>query len=136
MPTTVAKFRPYDSRILVRLDDKQTMLGGWLHLPEACQEQPITGTVVAVGRPLEGRHGNRAIKRVELGSRVLFGKFNGFQIHFRDEVGEFWLLDAAECIPLSGNARIKMDEVYGIVCGADDPDGVEVGKAAADKRAF
>lgn len=146
MPKTVAGFRPYDARVLVKLDAKRAMIGDWLHIPQRFQEQPETGTVVAVGRPLGGVYGNGTEARIRLGSRVLFGKWNGHQVDFTDEDGVFWLLRSADIIPFNPEAYnspnpapsslVTFDELYAVVCDDDDPDGVAVGEAAMVARAI
>ena len=74
------QLKPLDDRVVVQgLDAEETTAGG-IVLPDAAQEKPQRGKVVAVGpgRLLDG--GERCAVSVEVGDEVLFGKYGGTDI--------------------------------------------------------
>ena len=74
------KFNPLEDRILLRRDEaeKEKKVGSIL-LPTTAIEQPLTGTVLAVGT---GRFvGEKFIEnRLKVGDRVVFGKYAATEI--------------------------------------------------------
>ena len=80
-------------RMLVKQDAEEEMKGGII-LPDSAKEKPQRGTVVAVG---EGRvldSGEFAAPQVEVGDRVIFGKYGGTEITEGDE--EFVILNSSD----------------------------------------
>ena len=74
------KIRPLDDRIVVEpLDAEETTAGG-IVLPDAAQEKPQRGTVVAVGPGKLLDSGNRGELSVSVGDEVIYGKYGGTDI--------------------------------------------------------
>ena len=74
------KLNPLDDRVVVRpLDAEETTAGG-IVLPDAAQEKPQRGEVVAVGPGRLLESGERVDVGVVVGDEVLFGKFGGSDI--------------------------------------------------------
>ncbi len=74
------KIRPLDDRIVVEpLSAEETTAGG-IVLPDAAQEKPQRGTVVAVGPGKLLDSGNRGELSVEVGDEVIYGKYGGSDI--------------------------------------------------------
>ena len=74
------KIRPLDDRIVVEpLDAEETTAGG-IVLPDAAQEKPQRGTVVAVGPGKLLDSGNRGELSVTVGDEVIYGKYGGSDI--------------------------------------------------------
>ena len=74
------KLNPLDDRVVVEpLGAEETTAGG-IVLPDAAQEKPQRGTVVAVGPGRLLESGERAAVGVVVGDEVLFGKFGGADI--------------------------------------------------------
>jgi chaperonin GroES len=74
------KLNPLDDRVVVEpLDAEETTAGG-IVLPDAAQEKPQRGSVVAVGPGRLLDSGERAAVGVVVGDEVLFGKFGGTDI--------------------------------------------------------
>jgi chaperonin GroES len=72
--------RPLGDRVLIKRDEAEVMAGGGLiHVPEQAKEVPSQGTVVAVGKGKVLESGTRLAPDVEVGDRVLFGKYAGAQ---------------------------------------------------------
>jgi chaperonin GroES len=74
------KLKPLDDRVVVEpLSAEETTAGG-IVLPDAAQEKPQRGEVVAVGPGRLLDSGERAAVGVVVGDEVLFGKFGGTDI--------------------------------------------------------
>ena len=74
------KIRPLDDRIVVEpLDAEETTAGG-IVLPDAAQEKPQRGTVVAIGPGKLLDSGNRGELSVAVGDEVIYGKYGGSDI--------------------------------------------------------
>jgi chaperonin GroES len=77
--------RPLDDRVVVKpLDAEETTAGG-IVLPDAAQEKPQRGKVLAVG---EGRlmdSGTRGELSVTVGDEVIFGKYGGSDVEVNGE---------------------------------------------------
>lgn len=72
--------RPLDDRIVVEpLSAEETTAGG-IVLPDAAQEKPQRGTVVAVGPGKLLESGERGELSVTVGDEVIFGKYGGTEI--------------------------------------------------------
>lgn len=74
--------RPLHDRILVRRLDAATRTETGLFIPEAAKEKPQEAEIIAVGTGRILASGEVAPLKVELGQRVLFGKFAGDEIEF------------------------------------------------------
>ena len=93
------KIRPlYDRIVVKRIEDKETMQGG-LYIPDSAKEKPQEGEVVAVGKGKRLEDGKLVPLDVEVGDRILFGKYSGSDIKLD---GEEYLI-------------MREDEVLGIL---------------------
>jgi chaperonin GroES len=74
------KIRPlYDRIVVKRIEEKETMQGG-LYIPDSAKEKPQEGEVVAVGKGKRLDDGKLVPLDVEVGNRILFGKYSGSDI--------------------------------------------------------
>ena len=74
------KIRPlYDRIVVKRIEEKGTMQGG-LYIPDSAKEKPQEGEVVAVGKGKRLEDGKLVPLDVEVGNRILFGKYSGSDI--------------------------------------------------------
>ena len=79
------KIRPLDDRVVVEpLEAEETTAGG-IVLPDAAQEKPQRGTVVAVGPGKLLDNGNRGELSVAVGDEVIYGKYGGSEIEVDGE---------------------------------------------------
>ncbi|WP_028877785.1 co-chaperone GroES [Terasakiella pusilla] len=74
------KFRPLHDRVLVKRVEQETKTAGGIILPEAAQEKPSEGVVIAVGSGVRGDNGEFVALDVKAGDKVLFGKWSGTEI--------------------------------------------------------
>ena len=76
--------RPLHDRVVVkRMEEERTTPGG-IVIPDTATEKPIRGEVVAVGNGKRLDNGEVRALDVNVGDKVLFGKFSGTEV----KVGE------------------------------------------------
>ena len=79
------KLKPLDDRVVVQpLEAEETTSGG-IVLPDAAQEKPQRGKVMAVGPGRLLDSGERCAVSVGVGDEVLFGKYGGSEIEVEGE---------------------------------------------------
>jgi chaperonin GroES len=91
--------RPLHDRVVVkRIEEGESMQGG-LYIPDSAKEKPQQGEVVAVGKGKRDDNGKLIELDVQVGDRILFGKYSGNDIK------------------LSGNEYLIMreDEILGVL---------------------
>ncbi|HEX4810061.1 MAG TPA: co-chaperone GroES [Bryobacteraceae bacterium] len=72
--------RPLHDRVVVkRIEDNENMRNG-LYIPDSAKEKPQEGEVVAVGKGKRGDDGKLIAPDVQVGDRILFGKYSGSDI--------------------------------------------------------
>src|SRR5216683_7600687 len=69
----------YDRVVVKRIDEDAAMVGG-LFIPDSAKEKPQQGEVVAVGKGKRGDDGKIIPLEVQVGDRVLFGKYSGSDV--------------------------------------------------------
>lgn len=79
------QLKPLDDRVVVQpLEAEETTAGG-IVLPDAAQEKPQRGTVLAVGPGKLLDSGDRSAVSLAVGDEVLFGKYGGCDIEVDGE---------------------------------------------------
>ena len=74
------KIRPlYDRIVVKRLENTEQMQGG-LYIPDTAKEKPQEGEVVAVGKGKRLEDGKVVALDVQVGDKILFGKYSGSDI--------------------------------------------------------
>src|SRR6185503_19061956 len=74
------QIRPlYDRVVVRRIEQKETMQGG-LYIPDSAKEKPQEGEVVATGKGKRLEDGKLVPLDVQVGDRILFGKYSGSDI--------------------------------------------------------
>ena len=93
------QIRPlYDRVVVKRIEQKETLQGG-LYIPDSAKEKPQEGEVVAIGKGKRLEDGKLVPLDVQVGDRILFGKYSGSDIKLD---GEEYLI-------------MREDEVLGIL---------------------
>ena len=78
------KVAPLADRVVVKpLEDAETMRGG-LYIPDTAKEKPQQGEILAVG-PGRYEDGKRIPMDVQVGNKVLYGKYSGTEITLDNE---------------------------------------------------
>jgi chaperonin GroES len=95
------KVTPLHDRVIIRrIEEKESVKGGII-IPDTAKEKPQEGEVIAVGAgKLE--KGQRIPLDVEVGDRVLFGKYSGTDIKLDDE--DYLILREEEILAKLGGA--------------------------------
>src|SRR6476659_1972295 len=79
------QIRPlYDRVVVRRIEQKETMQGG-LYIPDSAKEKPQEGEVVAIGKGKRLEDGKLVPLDVQVGDRILFGKYSGSDIKLDGE---------------------------------------------------
>jgi len=72
--------RPLHDRVVVkRMEEERTSAGG-IVIPDTAAEKPIRGEVIAVGKGKVLENGEVRPLDVEVGDKVLFGKYSGTEV--------------------------------------------------------
>ena len=74
------KIRPLDDRVVVEPIEAEETTAGGIVLPDAAQEKPQRGTVIAVGPGRLLDSGSRGELSVSVGDEVIYGKYGGSDI--------------------------------------------------------
>ncbi len=74
------ELNPLDDRIIIEPNVAEETTAGGIVLPDAAQEKPQSGTVIAVGPGRLLESGERCPVAVEVGDEVLYGKYGGTDI--------------------------------------------------------
>jgi chaperonin GroES len=74
------QIRPLHDRVLIRRLDSEEKTAGGIIIPDTAQEKPMEGEVLAAGDGIRNESGQIQALDVEVGDRVLFGKFAGTEV--------------------------------------------------------
>jgi len=77
--------RPLHDHVIVEPAFAQTKTKGGILLPDAAQEKPLEGKVVAVGSGYRGEGGKVTSLAVKKGDRVIYGKWSATEIAVGDK---------------------------------------------------
>jgi chaperonin GroES len=69
----------YDRLMVKRIEETERMQGG-LHIPDSAKEKPQEGEVLAAGKGKRLEDGKLVPLDVQVGDRILFGKYSGSEI--------------------------------------------------------
>jgi chaperonin GroES len=79
------KFRPLHDRVAVKRVEEEQKTKGGLIIPDTAKEKPMQGEVLAVGPGARDEDGDLVPMSVQVGDRVLFGKWSGTEVKIDDE---------------------------------------------------
>jgi chaperonin GroES len=79
------KIRPLYDRIVVKRVESQEQKIGGLFIPDSAKEKPQEGEVVAIGKGKRLEDGKVVPLDVQVGDRILFGKYSGSDIKLDNE---------------------------------------------------
>jgi chaperonin GroES len=96
------KLRPLQDRVLVRRVEPETKTAGGIFIPDAVQEKPVEGEVVAAGPGARNKDGALLPMDVKPGDRVLFGKWSGTEVKLDGE--ELMIMSAADIMGVLDHA--------------------------------
>ncbi len=79
------KLRPLDDRVVVEPLEAEQMTAGGIVLPDAAQEKPQRGKVIACGPGKLLDSGNRGELSVKVGDEVIYGKYGVSEVEVNGE---------------------------------------------------
>jgi chaperonin GroES len=74
------KFRPLHDRVVVERIDAEAKSAGGIIIPDTAQEKPSQGEIIAVGPGGRDEAGKLIPIDLQVGDRVLFGKWSGNEV--------------------------------------------------------
>jgi len=74
------KFRPLHDRVVVKRIEAEEKSTGGIIIPDTAKEKPSQGEVIAVGPGGRDETGKLIPIDVQVGDRVLFGKWSGTEV--------------------------------------------------------
>ena len=80
-----SKFRPLHDRVVVRRVESEEKTKGGIIIPDTAKEKPQEGEIIAVGSGARDESGKLVPLEVEVGDRILFGKWSGTEIKLDGE---------------------------------------------------
>ena len=79
------KFRPLHDRVLVKRVEEEAKTKGGIIIPDTAKEKPMQGEVLAVGPGVRNEKGELQALDVQVGDRILFGKWSGTEVKMDGE---------------------------------------------------
>ena len=79
------KFKPLFDRVLVKRMPEDTKTAGGIIIPDTAKEKPSKGEVVAIGTGGRDEQGKTIPMTVQVGDKVLFGKWSGTEVKIDGE---------------------------------------------------
>ena len=74
------KFRPLHDRVVVKRIEAEEKTAGGIIIPDTAKEKPSQGEVIAVGPGGRDEAGKLIPIDIQVGDRVLFGKWSGTEV--------------------------------------------------------
>lgn len=79
------KIRPLADRVIVKPMAAEEKTKGGIILPDTAKEKPIEGTIIAVGPGRITDEGKEIKMNVQVGNKVLYGKYSGTEVNIEGE---------------------------------------------------
>jgi chaperonin GroES len=73
----------YDRILVKRIEEEEQKIGGII-IPDTAKEKPQEGEVIAVGSGRVLENGERQAPDVQVGDKILFGKYSGTEVKYGD----------------------------------------------------
>ena len=98
MASAKDKIQPLADRVVVQALEETEQMRGGLYIPDTAKEKPMQGTIVAVGPGKLSDENERIKPDVEVGQRVLYGKYSGTEVSVDGE--EFLILRESDILAI------------------------------------
>lgn len=79
------KLKPLNDRIIVKRAESEPKTPGGIIIPDTAKEKPVEAEVIAVGTGKILENGTTQRMQIQLGDKVLFGKYSGVEITINDK---------------------------------------------------
>ena len=77
--------KPLHDRVIVKRIEESEQIRGGIIIPDSAKEKPQEGEVIAVGEGKYRKDGSRQALDVQVGDRILFGKYTSSEIKIDGE---------------------------------------------------
>src|SRR5213595_2187606 len=102
------KVTPLHDRVIIRrIEDNVNQTAGGLFIPDSAKEKPQEGEVIAAGLGKYKEDGSRQALDVQVGDRVLFGKYSSSEIKIDGE--ELLIMHEEEILGIINRAGAAAD---------------------------
>ncbi|MGE3142526.1 MAG: co-chaperone GroES [Hyphomonadaceae bacterium] len=101
-------FRPLGDRVLVKRVKEEEKSKGGIIIPDTAKEKPQEGEVIAVGPGGRDEDGERIDMDVEVGDRILFGKWSGTEVTLDGE--ELLIMKESDIMGVIEAKKAKKDK--------------------------
>jgi chaperonin GroES len=81
----VVKLKPLGDRVVLKLVEQEEKTRGGILLPDTAKEKPQKGAVLAVGSGKMLDSGEKIPLDVQVGDKVIFGRYSGTEIKVEGE---------------------------------------------------
>ncbi len=98
-------FRPLHDRVLIRRLGEVEKTAGGILIPDTAREKPMEGEILAIGPGSLNDKGDLVPLDVQIGDRVLFGKWSGTETRIDGE--QLLIMKEADIIGVIGAAGAK-----------------------------
>ena len=98
MASAKDKIQPLSDRVVVQALEETEQMRGGLYIPDTAKEKPMQGTIVAVGPGKLSDENERIKPDVEIGQKVLYGKYSGTEVSVDGE--EFLILRESDILAI------------------------------------
>src|SRR5688572_1743883 len=99
------KFRPLHDRVVVERIEAEAKTASGIIIPDTAKEKPQQGKVVAVGPGGRDESGKLIPVDVEVGQRVLFGKWSGTEVKINDV--EYLIMKESDIMGVLVEAEVR-----------------------------
>lgn len=99
------KFKPLHDRVLVRRIEEEEKTAGGIIIPDSAKEKPSEGEIVAAGPGDRNEQGQLVELDVQVGDRILFGKWSGTEVTIDGE--ELLIMKESDILGVIDNAAAK-----------------------------
>ena len=79
------QFRPLHDRVVVKRVAEEEKTKGGIIIPDTAKEKPMEGEIIAVGPGARDEKGALVPLDVQVGDRILFGKWSGTEVKLDGE---------------------------------------------------
>ena len=82
---SATKLQPLGDRVVIKPTPREEMTKSGIVLPDTAKEKPQEGTILAIGPGAFDNDGKRIAMDVEVGQKVLYGKYAGTEFKLDDD---------------------------------------------------
>ncbi len=98
--------QPLQDRLVIEAAAKEQTTAGGIILPDAAQEKPQRGTVIAVGPGKRLDSGQLAPIDINVGDTVLYGKYAGTEVNVDGK--DYIIIRAEEILAVVEDAKVAV----------------------------